>query len=241
MDNKNMTARQRQELAEKQQKKQMLIVGIVAAVIVVAVLIVGGIAIAKQIAIDKAEALKKGDGATLETAKATHIATIEIEGYGTIKAELYGKTAPTSVNNFVELANKGFYTGLTFHRIMEGFMMQGGAPKGDGTGGNEDARGNEINIFGEFTANGFENNLLHKKGVLSMARGNDMDSASSQFFIMHEDYPSLDGKYAAFGMVIEGQDIVDKICTEAEPTDSNGTIPRDAQPVIRSITIVEVE
>lgn len=170
---------------------------------------------------------EQGDGATLETAKATHYCVIEIEKYGTIKAELYGNTAPITVKNFVELAQSGFYTGLTFHRIMEGFMMQGGAGKPTKA------------IKGEFSINGVENNLLHERGVLSMARTNVPDSASSQFFIMHADYPSLDGKYAAFGKVIEGIEVVDAICTGVTPTDGNGSIAREDQPVIKSITVTE--
>lgn len=170
-----------------------------------------------------------GDGATLEDAQVTHYVTIEIIGYGTIKAELYGKTAPISVENFVNLAQSGFYDGLTFHRIIAGFMMQGGAASSDSTAASP--------IKGEFTENGVTNNLLHKRGVLSMARTNDPDSATSQFFIMHQDYPSLDGKYAAFGMVIEGMDVVDNICASARPYNSNGMIADDQQPVIGSITV----
>lgn len=169
----------------------------------------------------------QGDGATLETAKATHYCVIEIENYGTIKAELYGNTAPITVANFVELAQSGFYTGLTFHRIIEGFMMQGGGGKATKS------------IKGEFSINGVENNLLHERGVLSMARTNVPDSATSQFFIMHADYPSLDGKYAAFGKVIEGIEVVDAICTGVTPTDGNGSIAREDQPVIKSITVTE--
>ncbi len=214
-----MTAKQRQEQAAKQQKKEMVIIACIAVVV--------AIAVAVALLISMREPGKEGYGATLETAKVTHVATIEIEGRGTIKAELYGQTAPVSVNNFVELAESGFYDGLTFHRIINGFMMQGGA-------GNDDSPAVEP-IHGEFSENGFENNLLHKKGVLSMARVDDMNSATSQFFILHEDHPSLNGKYAAFGRVIEGQDIVDEICEEF-PSSEN-TIPLENQPVIKSITI----
>lgn len=152
-----------------------------------------------------------------------------------------GETAPETVANFVSLAEEGFYDGLTFHRIMEGFMMQGGGPNGDGTGGNTDADGNEINITGEFSDNGIENNISHTRGTISMARSDDYDSASSQFFIVHEDSEFLDGKYAAFGHVTEGMDIVDAICTGAEPTDDNGTIPAEEQPIIKTVTIREVD
>lgn len=177
-----------------------------------------------------------GDGATLEEAVATHYATIEILNYGTIQLELYGNSAPQTVENFVSLAESGFYGGLTFHRIIEGFMIQGGDPNGNGTGGAEEE------IFGEFSSNGFENNLSHIRGVISMARSNAFDSASSQFFIVHQDsIDSLDGKYAAFGYVTEGMDVVDAICAEAEPIDSNGSIDMEMQPIITSITITYAE
>lgn len=133
------------------------------------------------------------------------IATIVVKGMGTIKAELYPEIAPNTVNNFIELSNKGFYDGLTFHRIIKDFMIQGGDPKGNGTGGPGYA------IKGEFTSNGVENNLKHIEGVLSMARSQSPDSAGSQFFIMTEAAPHLDGQYASFGKVIEGMDVVDKI------------------------------
>ena len=168
----------------------------------------------------------------------THYATIDIEGYGQIKLELYGNTAPETVENFEKLANDGFYDGLTFHRIMEGFMMQGGCPEGNGTGGNKDENGNEITIKGEFAANGHENNIAHKRGVISMARNSySNNSGSSQFFIVQKDTPSLDGQYAAFGCVIQGIEIVDAICGNAEPTDNNGTIPADKQPKIKSVRV----
>lgn len=163
-----------------------------------------------------------------------HHAEIVVKDYGTIKLELDGDTAPITVQNFVELAKSGFYDGLTFHRIMEGFMMQGGDPKGNGTGGSDK------NIKGEFYANGIDNNISHTRGTVSMARGSySMDSASSQFFICHADSTFLDGQYAAFGHVTDGMDVVDKICTDAQPTDSNGTIPAAEQPVIEKITITD--
>ncbi len=195
-----------------------------------------------------------------------YIAEIVIKNYGTITVHLDGDTAPITVNNFVKLAESGFYDGLTFHRIMEGFMMQGGDPNGDGTGGSPD------NIKGEFSANGVENPISHKRGVISMARSGSQfeqylsygytvealaeatgltieevenvlkaayDSASSHFFIVHEDSTFLDGNYAAFGWVTEGMDIVDKICEEAQPTDNNGTISKNAQPIIETIRIVK--
>ncbi|NLD50934.1 MAG: peptidylprolyl isomerase [Clostridiaceae bacterium] len=128
-----------------------------------------------------------------------------IKGYGTLTAELYPDIAPTSVNNFLSLANKGFYNGLTFHRVIKGFMIQGGCPSGTGTGGPG------YSIKGEFSANGVNNNLKHSEGVLSMARAQNPNSAGSQFFIMHKDSPHLDGQYAAFGKVIDNFDVVSNI------------------------------
>lgn len=162
-----------------------------------------------------------------------HHAEIEIKDYGTIKLELDGDEAPLTVQNFMDLANAGFYDGLTFHRIMDGFMIQGGDPEGTGMGGSDK------NVVGEFAKNGIENSISHKKGVISMARSSDPDSASSQFFITVADSEFLDGKYAAFGHVTEGQDVADKIAADAQPTDNNGTIPPEAQPVITKITIVD--
>lgn len=142
------------------------------------------------------------------------IVTIEMEDGGVIKAELYPEIAPNTVNNFLSLVKKGFYDGVIFHRVIAGFMIQGGDPKGIGSGGPGYA------IKGEFTQNGFKNDLKHTRGVLSMARTNDPNSAGSQFFIMHEDSPHLDGLYASFGKVIEGMDVVDKIAnTETDFTD----------------------
>ena len=168
-----------------------------------------------------------------KTPQATHEAVIEIENYGTIKLDLYGNIAPITVENFAKLANQGFYNGLTFHRIIEGFMMQGGCPKGDGTGDSG------TDIKGEFLANGIFNSIDHKRGVIAMARGNEPNSASSQFFIVHKDSPHLNYNYAAFGMVTEGLEVVDKVCTDAKPTDNNGTIAKDQQPKIVSITVTE--
>lgn len=162
-----------------------------------------------------------------------HHAEINIKDYGTIKVELDADAAPVTVTNFVDLANEGFYDGLTFHRIMEGFMMQGGDPKGNGTGGSDKQ------ILGEFSSNGVENDLSHTAGAISMARSSLPNSASSQFFIVHKDSTFLDGDYAVFGYVTEGMDVVDKICTDAEPVDNNGTIPADEQPVIESIKIID--
>ena len=161
----------------------------------------------------------------------THHAEIEIQDYGTITVELDGDAAPITVQNFMDLANAGFYDGLTFHRIISGFMMQGGDPNGNGTGGSDET------IPGEFSANGYDNPISHTRGTISMARAQDPNSASSQFFICQADSTFLDGNYAAFGHVTEGMDVVDAICADAQPTDDNGTIPPEAQPVINSVTI----
>ena len=162
-----------------------------------------------------------------------HHAEIEIEDYGVVSVELDGDVAPVTVQNFMDLANAGFYDGLTFHRIIDGFMIQGGDPNGNGSGGS----GN--NIVGEFEANGYTNNIAHTKGVISMARAQDPNSASSQFFIMVADAPHLDGQYAAFGHVTSGQDVVDKIAADAKPLDDNGTIAAEDQPVIKSVKIID--
>ena len=160
-----------------------------------------------------------------------YTADIVVKDYGTITVELDAEAAPKTVENFVSLAESGFYDGLTFHRIMDGFMIQGGGPNGDGTGGSGEK------ITGEFSANGDDNPLSHTRGTISMARSSDYDSASSQFFIMQEDTTSLDGQYAAFGHVTSGMEVVDAICEDAQPTDDNGTIPADQQPVIETITV----
>ena len=141
------------------------------------------------------------------------VATISIEDFGNVEVELYPNIAPNTVNNFISLANSGFYDGLTFHRVIEGFMIQGGDPNGNGTGGPG------YQIKGEFSSNNFENNLNHTEGVISMARSYDKDSAGSQFFIMTGDSPHLDGEYASFGKVIDGIDIVHQI--ETVETDAN--------------------
>ena len=163
----------------------------------------------------------------------THHAEIEIQDYGTITVELDGDAAPITVQNFMDLANAGFYDGLTFHRIISGFMMQGGDPNGNGTGGSENT------IKGEFSSNGVENTLSHTRGAISMARSQNPDSASSQFFICHEDSTFLDGQYACFGYATDGMDVVDAVCEAAQPTDGNGTIPADQQPVITAIRVID--
>lgn len=159
----------------------------------------------------------------------THHATIEVQDYGTIKVELNADIAPITVSNFADLVESGFYDGLTFHRIIKGFMIQGGDPMGNGTGGSSRL------IKGEFSANGVVNAIQHKRGVISMARAQANDSASSQFFIMHADADHLDGQYAAFGKVTEGMDVVDAIADSVPVEDNNGTVASANQPVITSI------
>lgn len=168
--------------------------------------------------------------------KGIHHATITVKDFGVIELELDGNTAPITVENFMNLASSGFYDGLTFHRIIKGFMMQGGDPQANGTGGSG------TSIKGEFSANGVKNTISHKRGVISMARASySMDSASSQFFICQEDVSSsLDGQYAAFGKVISGMDVVDKICNKDYNRDKNGVITnKEKQPVIESIVITD--
>ncbi len=162
-----------------------------------------------------------------------HNVEIEIENYGTIALTLDADLAPVTVTNFINLVKNNFYDGITFHRIISGFMIQGGDPQGTGMGGSEQK------IQGEFTANGIVNTLSHTRGVISMARTNDPNSASSQFFIMHEDSPHLDGSYAAFGQVTSGIEVVDAICKDTPVQDSNGTVAKSDQPKIKTIRIVE--
>lgn len=166
--------------------------------------------------------------------KGKHKIEISIVDYGKIKLELDGDTAPITVTNFINLIEEKFYDGLTFHRIIDKFMIQGGDPKGDGTGGSNKT------IKGEFSSNNIDNDISHIRGVISMARSNDANSASSQFFIVHEDSPHLDGNYAAFGKVIEGIEVVDKIVeNSSEFGDSNGLIPKDKQPIIEYIKVLK--
>lgn len=161
-----------------------------------------------------------------------HIA-MEIENYGTIELELDADVAPITVTNFVNLINDKFYDGLTFHRVVSGFMIQGGDPKGNGTGGSSDT------IKGEFAANGVKNNISHKRGVISMARSSSYDSASSQFFIVHEDSTFLDGSYAAFGHVTKGMEIVDKICEETKVQADGESVAKENQPKIVKMNVID--
>ena len=160
-------------------------------------------------------------------------AEINIKDYGVIKLELDADSAPITVTNFVNLVNDKFYDGLTFHRIIDGFMIQGGDPLGNGTGGSEKT------IKGDFKNNGVENNISHTRGTISMARSQANDSASSQFFIVQSDSTFLDGSYAGFGHVTSGMEIVDKICKDTKTEDDNGTVEKENQPVIESIKITK--
>ena len=162
-----------------------------------------------------------------------HHAEIVVKNYGTIALELDADVAPITVANFANLVNEGFYNGLTFHRIISGFMIQGGDPLGNGTGGSSKT------IKGEFASNGVKNSISHVRGTISMARSSMPNSASSQFFIVHKDSTFLDGQYAAFGTVTSGMEVVDKICAETTVEDDNGTVEKNNQPVIEKITMID--
>lgn len=165
--------------------------------------------------------------------KGKHHAEMVIKDYGTIALELDADVAPITVENFAQLVNEGFYNGLTFHRIISGFMIQGGDPQGTGMGGSDKE------IKGEFAANGVKNSISHTRGVISMARATAYDSASSQFFIVHQDSKFLDGNYAGFGRVTSGIEIVDEICADTKVEDNNGTVLKANQPIIEKITMID--
>ncbi len=173
---------------------------------------------------------EKNDMKDLLTGK--HYVEMKVKDYGTIELELDSDAAPITVTNFINLVNSKFYDGLTFHRIIDGFMIQGGDPLGNGTGGSSKT------IKGEFSENGVKNSISHVRGVISMARSSDYNSASSQFFIVQKDTTSLDGQYAAFGKVISGMDVVDKIA-KVKVEDDNGTVSKENQPVIESIRVTK--
>lgn len=176
---------------------------------------------------------KASDGSDMDLLTGKHHVEMEIADYGTVKVELDADAAPISTTNFVNLAKDGFYDGLTFHRIISGFMIQGGDPTGTGMGGSDQT------IKGEFSDNGVQNELSHTRGAISMARSADMDSASSQFFIVHEDSNFLDGQYAVFGYVTEGMEWVDKICDDTQVEDNNGTVAPENQPKITKVTVID--
>ena len=208
-------------------KKNKKTTGILAAILIVLVVIVAAIIIVFSVR------GKKSTESTTETIDAAgkHHVEIQVKNYGTIKVELDGDTAPITVANFLKLAQNGFYDGLTFHRIIDGFMIQGGDPKGNGTGGSDET------IKGEFSSNGVKNDISHVRGTISMARSTDPDSASSQFFIVQSDSTYLDGQYAAFGHVTEGMDIVDQIAASVQVTGADGFIAEVNQPVITSVKV----
>lgn len=181
-----------------------------------------------------------GSSASSDTdfSSGTHHAEMKVKDYGTIKLELDADTAPITVENFAKLVNEKFYDGLTFHRIIKDFVIQGGDPNGNGTGGSKE------NIEGEFESNGIDNNISHKKGVISMARSKDYNSGSSQFFIVLKDSTYLDGQYAAFGRVTEGMEYVEKICADVtekgtEAVTADGAVQANHQPVIESIKMID--
>lgn len=167
---------------------------------------------------------------SINSASGIHHVELVIKDYGTVKLELNADEAPITVQNFIDLANEGFYDGVGFHRLDKDFVLQGGDPDGDGMGGSDKT------IKGEFAANGVQNSISHKRGVISMARTNDPDSASSQFFICLEDSTFLDGNYAAFGYVTEGMDVVDNV---RDNTPESGSIPKAQQPVIETIRVID--
>lgn len=200
-------------------KNMFFIVGIIVILILILVL---------NIFINKKNDEKENEN--LLTGK--HYVEITVKDYGKIDLELDADVAPITVTNFINLVNGNFYDGLTFHRIIDGFMIQGGDPLGNGTGGSDKT------IKGEFSDNGVNNSISHVRGVISMARSNSYDSASSQFFIVHEDSTFLDGKYAAFGKVTSGMDIVDKLA-KVKVEDGNGTVSKENQPIIESIKVIK--
>lgn len=169
-------------------------------------------------------------GENVNTSSGLHHVEMVIKDYGTIKLELNADEAPITVQNFIDLANDGFYDGIGFHRLDKDFVLQGGDPDGDGIGGSDKS------IKGEFAANGVQNNISHKRGVISMARTGDPNSASSQFFICLEDSTFLDGNYAAFGYITYGMNIIDEI---RDTTPESGSIPKDQQPVIETIRVID--
>ena len=182
---------------------------------------------------ETSKAADENSGLDLAAAAGKHHVEITVKDYGTIHVELDGDAAPITVANFLDLAGNGFYDGLTFHRIISGFMIQGGDPLGTGMGGSE------REIKGEFASNGVENSLSHTRGAISMATAQRKDSASSQFFIVHEDSTFLDGEYACFGYVTDGMEVVDAICEDTKVEDNNGTVAKENQPVIESIKVID--
>lgn len=202
---------------------------------ILCVILVALIAIAAGCSKSKSNANTSSSASATSAAsvKGKHHVQIVVKNYGTISIELNADEAPITVANFIQLAKSGFYNGLTFHRIISGFMIQGGDPNGDGTGGSSKT------IKGEFKANGVNNPLSNTRGAISMARSSDYNSASSQFFIVQQDSKYLDGQYAVFGYVTSGMDIVDKICKDTPVEDDNGTVKKENQPVITTIKVID--
>lgn len=198
---------------------------IISSAIIASMLIISTSCIKYEVAETTPTTAKEGIG--------IHHVELDVENYGTICMELDGDTAPVTVQNFLDLAESGFYNGLTFHRIMDGFMIQGGDPDGNGMGGSG------TNIVGEFTNNGVENDIHHYRGVVSMARATDYNSASSQFFIVQTDSLFLDGNYAGFGHVTSGMEYVDAICANTPVTDDNGTVMDGYKPVITEVRVID--
>lgn len=207
-------------------KDKIINIGVFVVIIIIAVVAVISLANNKE----KVNEVEKKEVENSMYLTGKHHAKLTIKDYGVIELELDADIAPITVTNFVNLVNDKFYDGLTFHRIIEGFMMQGGEGK-DGKEANT--------IKGEFKENGVANSISHVRGVISMARTKVNDSASSQFFIVHKDSTFLDGKYAGFGHVTSGIEVVDKICEEAKVVDDNGTVLEENQPIIESIVMID--
>jgi peptidyl-prolyl cis-trans isomerase B (cyclophilin B) len=199
------------------------------------ILILAGCGNTQETETPKADSTKEASAENVNTDQEgeMHKVQIDVKDYGSIVVELDSGQAPITVANFLELAKSGFYDGLTFHRIIDGFMIQGGDPEGTGMGGADK------NIKGEFAANGVNNNISHVRGVISMARSGMPDSASSQFFIVHKDSTFLDGEYAAFGKVLEGMDVVDKLAKDTPVVDGNGTVAPGKKPIIEKVTVLD--
>lgn len=226
-------------------KKMLISVGIIVLIVLVTFLIIKGISkgteknennfneMANNTQTEKNTQLSRQEEENNMYSTGKHHARIEIKNYGIIELELDADIAPITVANFAKLVNEEFYNGLTFHRIIDGFMIQGGDPKGTGMGGSKEK------IKGEFSLNGVENTISHVRGTISMARASAYNSASSQFFIVHKDSTFLDGQYAGFGKVTSGIEIVDKICEDIKVEDDNGAVLKKNQPIIEKIQMVD--
>ena len=209
--------------------------------IVIILIVLGGFFIIKGLSNDEKNANKTVNDTQINNdeeetdmySTGKHHVQIEIKDYGIIALELDADVAPITVANFAKLVNEGFYNGLTFHRIIDGFMIQGGDPEGTGFGGSSET------IKGEFLLNGVKNTISHVRGTISMARSKVYNTASSQFFIVHEDSTFLDGQYAGFGKVTSGIEIVDQICENTQVEDDNGTVLKENQPIIERITMID--